>query len=78
MVENITNLQIISFMYNEMTAREQAEMKQKISKNTHLSSDYDMLKTSQQALPKVLFNPSNSVIDRILKLSREAAAEPQY
>jgi hypothetical protein len=40
-----------------------------------LKAEYAMLREAKNALPKVQFDPSASVLDRIMAFSRQTAAQ---
>ena len=69
-----TNLDLIRSLYNETSANENQILKQGMANNADLKAEYAMLCEAKNALPKVLFNPSESALDRILAYSRTTAA----
>lgn len=75
MEELFTNNNLIRFVYNEVNVQEKMAFERELSNDFQLRAEYEMLKEAKQALPKALFNPSNSVLDRILSYSRETAPE---
>ena len=68
-----TNLDLIRSLYNETSAEENQIHKQDMTNDADLKAEYAMLREAKNALPKVLFNPSDSVLDRILAFSRTTA-----
>ena len=70
-----TNLDLIRSLYNETSANENQILKQEMANNADLKAEYAMLREAKVALPKVLFNPSESVLDRILAYSRTTATQ---
>jgi hypothetical protein len=71
MDKNSTKNELLKLLYNEFTPSEAAELRQAMSHDEELSSEYEMLKEAKDTLPKVLFNPSDSAINRILAHSRQ-------
>jgi hypothetical protein len=65
-----TNLDLIRSLYNETSASENHVLIQEIAVNVSLRTEYNTLREAKNALPNVLFNPSESVIDSILAFSR--------
>jgi hypothetical protein len=63
-----TNFDLIRSLYNETSASEN---------ESELNAEYTQLREAKNALPKVLFNPSDSVLDRILAFSRTTAVAQQ-
>ena len=72
-----TNFDLIRSLYNETTASENRTLNQYLAENAELRTEYNMLRDAKNALPKVLFNPSESALDRILAFSRTTAAVQQ-
>jgi hypothetical protein len=72
-----TNFDLIRSLYNETSASENHALNQEMAENAALKAEYTMLRDAKNALPKVLFNPSESAIDRILAFSRMGATVPQ-
>ena len=68
-----TNLDLIRSLYNETSAEENQILQQDMTNDADLKAEYGMLREAKNALPKVLFNPSESVLDRILAFSRTTA-----
>jgi cell shape-determining protein MreC len=72
-----TNFDLIRSLYNETSANENRALKQELAENSELKAEYNMLREAKNALPKVLFNPSESALDRILAFSRSTAVAQQ-
>jgi hypothetical protein len=72
-----TNLDLVRSLYNETSASENRALRQDLAKNSDLKAEYTMLRNAKNALPKVLFDPSESVLDRILAFSRTTAVAEQ-
>ena len=72
-----TNFDLIRSLYNETSATENLALKQEFAENAALKAEYNMLREAKNALPKVLFNPSESALDRILAFSRTTAIAQQ-
>jgi cell shape-determining protein MreC len=72
-----TNFDLIRSLYNETSASENRALTQELAENSELKAEYNMLRAAKNALPKVLFSPSESAIDRILAFSRSTAVAQQ-
>jgi hypothetical protein len=72
-----TNFDLIRSLYNETTVSENRTLNQDLAENAELRAEYNMLRDAKNALPKVLFNPSESALDRILAFSRTSAVAQQ-
>jgi hypothetical protein len=72
-----TNFDLIRSLYNETSANENRALTQELAENAELKAEYIMLREAKNALPKVLFNPSESALDRILAFSRSTAVAQQ-
>lgn len=68
-----TNLDLIRSLYNETTASDNQILQQEMTNDADLKAEYTLLREAKESLPKVLFNPSESVLDRILAYSRTTA-----
>ena len=66
---------LIKFLYNETSMSEDLALQCEMSFDNFLFDEYELLRTAKQALPKALFNPSDSVLDKILRYSRTTAPE---
>lgn len=66
---------LIKFLYNETSMSEDLALQCEMSFDTFLLDEYELLRTAKQALPKALFNPSDAVLDNILRYSRTTAPE---
>jgi hypothetical protein len=75
MEELSTQNNLVRFLYQETSLREEIVLKRQMASDTSLQEDYAMLKEAKQRFPKVLFNPSSSVLDRIMNHSRTTATE---
>ena len=75
MEKNVTNLDLIRSLYNETTASENRILAHDLANNADLKAEYTMLREAKNALPKVQFDPSESVLNRIMAFSRRTAAQ---
>ena len=66
---------LIRYLYNETSLSEEITLKNTMATNVAVREEYNSLKRSKEALPKVLFNPSFSALDNIMKYSRSTATE---
>ncbi len=75
MEELSTQNNLVRFLYQETSLREEIAFKRHLDSDAALQDEYTMLKEAKQQLPKVLFNPTSSVLDRIMNHSRTTATE---
>lgn len=68
-------INLVKSLYNETSLSEERLLNNLLSFDIELQEEYNMLKEAKIALPKALFNPSNSSLDNILKYSRSTATE---
>ncbi len=73
-----TKNNLVRLIYNDMSMREESALRNEISGNDVLTYEFDMLRDAKNALPKVLFNPSDSVLDRIMAYSYTTAHQPHF
>ena len=73
-----TKNNLVRLIYNDMSMREESALRNEISGNEVLTYEFDMLCDAKNALPKVLFNPSDSVLDRIMLYSHSTAHQPHF
>jgi hypothetical protein len=74
MDKNITNL-FIQQLYKETSWLENERLNLELDNNTAFCDEAIMLEEAFDALPKVLFNPSDRVLENILRHSRETTPE---
>ena len=75
MEELSTHNNLVRFLYQETSLREDIVLQKIMAFDATLQDEYNILKDAKQQLPKVLFNPSSSVLDRIMNHSRTTATE---
>ena len=75
MEKNTTNFDLIRSLYNETTASENRILAEDLANNADLKAEYTMLREAKNALPKVQFDPSESVLDRIMAFSHQTAIQ---
>lgn len=73
-----TKNNLVRLIYNDMALREEISLRNELVNNDDLAYELEMLRDAKNALPKVLFNPSNSVIDRIMAYSHQTAHQPHF
>ncbi len=73
-----TKNNLVRLIYNDMTLIEETYLRNELRSSDDLTYEYDMLRDAKNALPKVLFNPSDSVIDRIMAYSHKTAHQPHF
>jgi hypothetical protein len=66
---------LIQALYEEISIEDGINLQFELANNQELRTEYDFLKQGKQRIPKVQFNPSDAVLDRILNYSRTAPAE---
>ena len=73
-----TKNNLVRLIYNDMPLREEMALRNELAGNDALTSELRMLREAKNALPNVQFNPSESVLDRIMVFSRQTAHEPHF
>lgn len=73
-----TKNNLVRLIYNDMTLREEMALRNELTSNDDLAYELEMLRDAKNGLPKVQFNPSESVLDRIMAFSRQTAHEPHF
>ena len=66
---------LIQLLYNEFNLMDELILQSDLELDASLADEFQMLKEAKQALPKALFNPSDSVLNKILNYSRISAHE---
>ena len=74
MDKNITNL-FIQQLYKETNWFENELLNTELDNNTAFCDEAILLEAAFDALPKVLFDPSDRVLEKILRHSRETTPE---
>ncbi|MEY4937512.1 MAG: hypothetical protein RIS64_3871 [Bacteroidota bacterium] len=77
MEQNFTQNQMVQQLYKELLADESAALKAAVRVDSKLQKESDDFLMAYHYLPKVKFNPSNSVLERILRHSATTQVEPQ-
>lgn len=70
--------QMVQFLYRELSAGDAVEMAHLIEEDTEIGADYNAMLFAKAQLPKVLFNPSPSVLQNILQYSAKTALEAHF
>lgn len=73
-----TKNNLVRLIYNDLTLREELSLRNELQGNSELTYELEMLRDAKNALPKVQFNPSDSVLDRIMAYSRQTAHQPHF
>lgn len=73
-----TKNNLVRLIYNDLSMREEMALRTELSGDNELAFEFDMLRNAKNALPKVLFNPSDSVLDRIMAYSHATAHQPHF
>jgi hypothetical protein len=77
MEQTFTQNQMVQQLYKELLADESAALQATVRVDPNLKKESDDLLIAYHYLPKVKFNPSNSVLERILRHSATTQVEPQ-
>lgn len=70
MIQTFTQLDLIRFIYNEITTEQHREIELALLCDNELMEEYKSLKSTVNELTKVSYNPSNSTIETILNYSK--------
>ena len=73
-----TKNNLVRLLYNDLSLSTENALRNELSGNDVLAYEYEMLRDAKNALPKVLFNPSDSVLDRIMAYSQKTAHQPHF
>lgn len=73
-----TKNNLVRLIYGDMPFREEMALRNEMAGNDDLAYELEMLRDAKNALPKVQFSPSESVLDRIMAFSRQTAHQPQF
>jgi hypothetical protein len=77
MEQNFTQNQMVQQLYKELLTNESAALRAAVRVDPTLQKESDDFLIAYNYLPKVKFNPSNSVLERILRHSATTQVEPQ-
>lgn len=72
MIKNFTSEHLVSFIYHETSASENAAIKTALRTDADLQASYNDLKDGYAVLPKVQFRPSANALRNILNYSKES------
>jgi hypothetical protein len=75
MIENSTKNLLVKFLYHEASASESVEVLECIHNDPVQGAEFREMKNALALLPKVLFTPSDNVINSILSHGRRTAFE---
>ena len=75
MQQKFTKNQLIKYLYKETSATETLAINDAINEDWKLYEQYEVLQYAKQQLPKAVFRPSISSIQRILNHSANTAVE---
>ncbi len=70
MIQTCTQLDLIRFIYNEITSEQHREVELALLCDNKLMEEYKSLKSTADELTKVSYSPSNSTIEKILNYSK--------
>ena len=69
---------LVQYLYHELPAGEAVEMVHLLEEDFEMHGVFDDLALAKTQLPKVQFNPSQAVLNRILQYSTKTSLEAQY
>ena len=72
MIQTFTQLDLIRFIYNEITTEQHREIELALLCDNDLMEEYKSLKSTADELTKVSYSPSNSTIEAILNYSKSS------
>jgi hypothetical protein len=78
MEKNLTQLDLIRFIYKETTAAETIKIAEALNGNPLLKEEYEELFDGYQQLPKAKFSPRPSTLENILRYSEQNALNPMH
>ena len=78
MEKNLTQLDLIRFIYKETSAAETIKIAEALNENPLLMEEYEELFDGYQQLPKAKFNPRPSALQNILRYSEQTALNPMH
>ena len=70
MIKTFTQLDLIRFIYNEISTEQYREIELTLLCDNELMEEYKSLKSTINTLTEVSYDPSNSTIDAILNYSK--------
>lgn len=73
-----TKNNLVRLIYNDMPLKEEMAFRNELIGNDDLAYELEMLRDAKNALPKVQFSPSESVLDRIMAFSRQTTHQPHF
>jgi hypothetical protein len=76
MEQTSTQNQMVQQLYKELLSKDSAALQASLRVDPNLKKESEELFIAYHYLPKVKFNPSNSVLERILRYSAATAVEP--
>ena len=72
MIQTFTQLDLIKFIYHEITIEQHRDIELALLCNNELMEEYKSLKSTADELTKVSYSPSNSTIETILNYSKSS------
>ncbi|MEM7548326.1 MAG: hypothetical protein AAF363_01530 [Bacteroidota bacterium] len=76
MIKTFTQNDLISFIYNETSREKKEEIEKALLCDIQLQEEINKLKEAVKSLDEVVLNPSNKVINNILKYSESISLHP--
>ena len=70
MIKTFTQLDLIRFIYNEISTEQHREIELTLLCDNELMEEYKSLKSTINTLTEVSYDPSNSTIDTVLNYSK--------
>lgn len=78
MKHNLTQNDLVRFLYKETSAAETIAIGEALSEDPELYDQYEALLEGWLELPRVQFNPSPDVLQKVLGHNRRTTLETQY
>ena len=72
MIQTFTQLDLIKFIYHEITIEQHRDIELVLLCDNELMEEYKSLKSTADELTKVSYSPSNSTIETILNYSKSS------
>ena len=78
MEKNLTQLDLVRFIYRETSVSETIEIAESLNRDPLLLDEYEELFEGYQQLPKAKFSPRPNALSNILRFSEQTALNPMH
>ena len=78
MEKNLTQLDLVRFIYRETSASETIEIAESLNRDPLLLDEYEELFEGYQQLPKAKFSPRPTALSNILRFSEQTGLNPMH